>query len=209
MFSLYVEKNLISILRKEPVTSGSVNVYPVHYEFSPDWDGLTRTAVFRAGDRQISVPLPESGECTIPKEVLRKPQIQLYAGVYGCKGAEIILPTQWAYLGTVLPGAAPGQDDQPPYDLVALEQALEGKGDALGYTPEGELGLYSGDKLLSAVPVAEGGGEGGVSDHRLLSHRGAEEQHPIQAISGLQAELDRIPEPVEALTNFELEELLA
>ena len=36
---------------------------------------------------------------------------------------------------------------------------LDSKGDTLAYTEKGELGLYSGDKLLSSVPVA--GGEGG------------------------------------------------
>ena len=58
------------------------------------------------------------------------------------------------------------------------------------------------------MPVAGGGGEGSLPDHRLLSHRDAEKQHPITAIDGLEGELSRIPEPVEALTNFDLEVLL-
>lgn len=45
-------------------------------------------------------------------------------------------------------------------------------------------------------------------DHRNLSGRDAENQHPISSISDLQNQLDRIPKPIEALTNFELEELL-
>lgn len=53
-----------------------------------------------------------------------------------------------------------------------------------------------------------GGGEGGTSDHRALDNRDAAEQHPIGSISGLADELSRIPEPVEALTNEELEGLL-
>ena len=51
-------------------------------------------------------------------------------------------------------------------------------------------------------------GESGTTDHRQLSNRDAEAQHPIGAISGLEAELERIPEPVEALTNTKLEEML-
>lgn len=47
-----------------------------------------------------------------------------------------------------------------------------------------------------------------TTDHRELSHRDAPEQHPIGAIGGLLQELARIPEPVEALTNTELEEML-
>lgn len=45
-------------------------------------------------------------------------------------------------------------------------------------------------------------------DHRSLSHRDAENQHPITAIEGLKEVLERIPKPTEALTNAELEELL-
>lgn len=48
----------------------------------------------------------------------------------------------------------------------------------------------------------------GTTDHRELSERDAEGQHPIQSIIGLEEELNRIPEPVEALTNSELEEIL-
>lgn len=44
--------------------------------------------------------------------------------------------------------------------------------------------------------------------HERLAGREAEAQHPISAIEGLQNELNRIPAPTEALTNFELEELL-
>lgn len=51
-------------------------------------------------------------------------------------------------------------------------------------------------------------GEGGTTDHRLLTHRDAEGQHPMSSIDGLTEEIKRIPGPVEALTNLELEELL-
>ena len=99
-----------------------------------------------------------------------------------------------------MPGGNPLPED--------WQEALDGKGDTLAYTEEGELGLYSGDKLLSSVPIEGGSGEGGTTDHRRLSHRDALDQHPIASISGLEKELNRIPEPVEALTNTELEEML-
>ena len=58
------------------------------------------------------------------------------------------------------------------------------------------------------MPVSGGGGEGGTADHRLLTHRDAETQHPASAITGLAAELRRIPPPTEAIPNLELEKLL-
>lgn len=158
MFVLYANKTQLSVRKRESVTSGSVNVYPAHFEFSGDWDGLTRTAVFRSGTDTYSVLLDLSGECIIPWEVLTSHGRQLTAGVYGTRGNEIVLPTIWTSLGTILEGAAPGKESRPPTPEL-WEQALNSKGDNLAYTDTGELGLYSGDKLLSSVPVA--GGEGG------------------------------------------------
>lgn len=206
MFLLRAERNKLALLEREPVTSGSVNVYGVSFEFSEDWAGLNKTAVFQAGCVSREVLLGSSGACVVPWEVLRVPGYQLKAGVYGKQGGEVVLPTVWADLGVILEGVPAGGSPPPTPEL--WEQELARKGDGLGYTEEGELGLYSGDKLLSAVPVSGGGGEGGTSDHRFLSNRDAEKQHPIPAIEGLEDELRRIPAPVEPLTNEDLEAIL-
>ena len=65
-------------------------------------------------------------------------------------------------------------------------------------------GAAAGENVPPDVPPS---GEEGM-DHRALHHRDAPEQHPIAAISGLDARLNRIPEPAEALTNSDLEEIL-
>lgn len=202
MFILDAVKNHLSVGKKEPVTSGSVNAYIVCFHFSADWDGLSRVAVFQAGCKEVSILLDSSGECTIPWEVLTESGRFLMVGVCGKRGEKLVLPTIWANLGQVKEGAISGGQAVPPTPEL-WEQALDRKGDRLDYTEDGELGLFSGEKRLSSLPVA-----GGVADHRQLSNREAEEQHPISAITGLEAELKRIPEPIEALTNFDLEEIL-
>lgn len=72
--------------------------------------------------------------------------------------------------------------------------------------------LYVADAAGEGAPFqpapGPGGETSGTTDHRQLSHRDAEGQHPIEAISGLEEEIKRIPAPIEALTNLELEELL-
>lgn len=73
MFHLQANKIYLEVCAKEGVTSGSVNVYTVRFSFNSDWDGLDRTAVFHAGDDQISVVLDDSNECQIPWEVLENP----------------------------------------------------------------------------------------------------------------------------------------
>lgn len=128
MFILYAKKNQLILRQDEPVTSGSVNVYPARFEFSADWDGLTRTAVFRTeGGAAVNVLLDETGECVIPWEVLTTPGARLLAGVYGTCGEELVLPTIWADCGRVQTGAAPGEDARPPtpdvYQQIMAELA--------------------------------------------------------------------------------------
>ena len=96
MFILYASKNQLAVRKKEPVTSGSVEAYTVRLDFSPDWEGLTRTVVFQAGQESRTVLLDEANTCTMPWEVLVKPGILLQTGVWGARGAEEVLPTMWA-----------------------------------------------------------------------------------------------------------------
>ena len=159
MFILYAEKNQLRVRKREPVTSGSVNVYKVRFEFSPDWEGLTRKAVFRAGKESRTVVLNEAGECIIPWEVMQVAGLQLMAGVFGTQDSAV-LPTIWVSLTTVLEGTTTGADAQPPTPDLC-EQELATKGDTLGYTDGGELGLYAGNRLLSSVPF-NGGTGGGI-----------------------------------------------
>lgn len=207
MFILHADKNKLTVCQREPVTSGSVNVYEARFEFSPDWDGLTRTAVFKAGKESRSVLLDETSACVVPWEVLVEPNIPLLVGVCGTRGGEEVLPTVWAGLGIILEGASTGEEARPPTPDLWVQE-LTGKGDALGLDGL-TLKLLAGGKTLSEVELpTPGGGEGGTSDHRLLMGRDAPKQHPIDSIDGLTDKLDRIPEPVEPLTNEDLEEIL-
>lgn len=155
MFELYASKNKLALRQRELLTSGSVNVNAVKFEFSEDWDGLTRTAVFRSGAERRSVLLDETNQCSIPWEVLSAPGQRISAGVCGTLGGDTVLPTVWADLGVVLAGAAPGEDARPPTPEL-WRQELERKGDALAYDGL-DLSLMSGDKTLSKVPLSGGG----------------------------------------------------
>lgn len=158
-FILYADKNKLIVRKRGPLTSGSVGVYPVRFEFSTDWEGLSRTAVFQADGEPVRMLLDESGACGIPREVLVKPGVRLKAGVYGVQGGEIVLPTIWADLGEILRGVTMPDGGTYPPTPELWEQALNGKGDALEYDGL-NLSLLAGDKKLSTVQIA--GGEGGV-----------------------------------------------
>lgn len=169
MFSFTVQKNKISVTQTETMTSGSVNVYLAKFEFSEDWSDLDKIAVFRSGSTVVDILLPENGECMVPWTVLTSPKA-IYVGVYGTHGNDIVLPTNWASMGTIIEGVKPGFESESPTDPPQVTT--------------------------------------GVSDHRQLTHRDAEGQHPINSISGLSEALDRIGDPIEPLTNLDLEELL-
>ena len=109
---------------EEVLVSGSVFVYPVKFRFDADWDGLTKTAVFRAGSTAISVVPDAEGECKIPWEVLVEPWYVLEVGVYGTRDGVLVLPTIWAELGTIREGAELGANTQGPTPNV-YQQLIE------------------------------------------------------------------------------------
>ena len=156
MFQFYASKNHLTVRQKEIAVSGSVNIYRAQFHFSAAWEGLTRTAVFQSFGEPVSVLLDETGECVIPWEVLTKSGVRLRAGVYGTRGGDVVLPTFWADCGSILEGVTTGAPTRPPVPDL-WEQKLAGKGDKLEYDGL-NLSLMSGDKPLSTVQVAGGGG---------------------------------------------------
>lgn len=153
MFELYADKNKLTLLERESVTSGSVNVYLARFEFSEDWEGLKRVAVFQASDKTRNVLLGPGGTCVIPWELLQRPEYQLKAGVYGELDGEIVLPTIWENLGVILEGVPTNGEGARPPTLELWEQELAKKQDTL----HGELTQLVGfDAQGNAVPVDAG-----------------------------------------------------
>ena len=111
------------------IYSNSVGIYSIDFEFSPEWDGWGKTAVFQAesGDA-IEVPI-SGGSCVIPWEVLQTAG-RLKIGVYGTHG-EDVMPTAWSDTLIVRQGTPSGEHGIPPtpgiYELII--EALEGKVD--------------------------------------------------------------------------------
>lgn len=148
MFILSANKVCLNVEAREPVTSGSVNAYEVQFKFSADWDGLDRTAVFAAGEEQVSVVLDSSNTCVIPWEALQSPRRELRAGVYGTKGGELVLPTVWASLGTIREGCSPGENAQPPTPDVygqILAAANRAEQTAQSVRDDADAGVFDGE----------------------------------------------------------------
>lgn len=160
MFLLKANKNRLEVMEKELVTSGSVNVYLVSFQFNEDWEGLSRIAVFSAGNVTISLPLDETNQCQIPWEVMECPKLSLMAGVYGMREGAIVLPTIWASLGIIRPGVTTGAEPSPPtpdaYQKVLAE---------IGNLED----LTTADKssLVAAINEIHETGGGGGTNYRI------------------------------------------
>lgn len=134
------------------ITSGTAGL-PVIFTFDNQWNGLSKTAVFRAGCVQkIRESLED--ETTVPWEVLKKPGVWLSIGVYGVdESGTVVIPTIWANVCSIQVGVSP--DGDPGIDpTLPVWQRLLGE--------VGNLSLLRTTKkedLVSAINEAYGEGE--------------------------------------------------
>lgn len=143
--------------RLEPLTSGMVGA-KVAFALSPDFDGLTVTAVFTNGAVTKDVLNP-GDECFIPPEVLETAGKTVKVGIYAVRGSELVIPTVYAPIGVVLPGADPSGDTSTSAALPVWAQieAMIGSLD--------DLTTESKNNLVDAINEAAqtGGGSASIS----------------------------------------------
>lgn len=107
-----------------PVTAGAVGI-PVNFTFDKSWEGLTKTAVFRAGDLTVD-KLDMDASATLPAAVTAKVGCTLQIGVYGASAdGTVVIPTVWAEAGVILPGADPSGDETTDPALPVYQQLLQ------------------------------------------------------------------------------------
>ena len=156
MIPLSVQGHTISAQNLEPLISGEVNSHLLRFTFSPEWEGLLKTAVFTNGETTVDVPAAswEDGGCAIPYEVLEKPWLFVSVGVEGRRGTQLVLRTTPLRLGHVSPSLSPcghgAQELTPPVWQVIL--------DCIG-DPE-ELETENREDLVSAINELAAGGCG-------------------------------------------------
>lgn len=144
MITIYVHKTRAQAELDAPVTSGSVG-REVQFQFSDDWDGLVKTAVFETNNYKETATVTESGTLAIPEDVLAYPGFQLRIGVIGktADGATVI-PTVYADCSMIKPGAStvpvgtpptPSQAEQLQAQIDELrEQGVGGGGGGISTT---------------------------------------------------------------------------
>lgn len=142
-----------------PVTCGMVGL-PVQFSFDESWDGLIKTAVFRAGGLTMdAVNIQE--KTLLPWEVLEKKSCTLHIGVYGTNAdGTLVMPTVWAEAAVIQPGADPTGDEsavptQNVYQqILAMEQ--EAVNTAQSVRQDADAGMFDGEKGDKGDPGEKG-----------------------------------------------------
>lgn len=94
----------------------------------------------------------------------------LYAGVYGTKDGEIVLPTMSANLGQIYQGTEPGESAQPPTPSV-YEQLLADIGNLDELDTQTKASLVAAINEVYATGGGGGGGAGNVSSPEISTIR--------------------------------------
>ena len=143
----------------ELLTAGMSTAVTVQFVFSPEWDGLTKTAVFSNGKTTVDVLAAnwDGDTVPVPHEVLAVPGRHARVGVYGADESGVVLPSVWVSLGKVQPGADPSGDTSADPSLPVWAQLQKQIGDL------DDLKTYNKGNLVDAINEARssGGGSGG------------------------------------------------
>lgn len=116
-----VSGSAAAVTKGQPVVAGTVGL-PVKFSFDEGWTELEKTAVFRVNGTVMD-QIHITAETVVPWELLTKPGCRLWCGVYGCSsGGKVQLPTVWADLGVVEPGAEPSGDVSAEPTLPVWQQ---------------------------------------------------------------------------------------
>jgi len=150
----------------EPLTVGMSKAVPVKLTMSADWDGLAKTAIFKAGTTQIDVTDAAWVDATtvfVPPEVLTKAGSRVQFGLYGTDSDDaIVIPTIWVNLGKVQPAPDPSGDPTTDPTLPVWAQLQGEMIDGAEIDAEGHLilTLHNGETIDAGSAVGPQGPAG-------------------------------------------------
>ena len=160
MFTVLCKKACAETVCHRPLlTAGMANAETIKFNFSADWDTLTKTAVFTDGKVTIDVLQSRwltGNTVTIPHEILTTAGRTARVGVYGADESGVVLPTVWVSLGKVQPGADPSVDASTDPTLPVWAQLQEIIGDLNNLTTTDKENLVAA--INEAAKTSSGGG---------------------------------------------------
>ena len=135
---VYCDGTRIRCLHEIKLTIGMSGA-PVEFDFSSEWDGLGKTAVFTC-DGTKDVILDAEGKAVVPHEILTTPGMDVVVGVYAVRedGTTWPAPTPLCRIGRVETGADPSGDESYPPTPDVGEQAVAAASKALEAAAEAQ-----------------------------------------------------------------------
>ena len=125
MIKIEIHSTRAAIRYQEPLTVG-LRGAKVRFSFGSPWEGLSKIAVFRQGEKTVTVA-DVGEEVIIPWEVLTQPGSPVQIGVYGRDSTgTVAIPTVWTETAAVRPGADP-EGDPSTEPTPGLWEQLQGK----------------------------------------------------------------------------------
>lgn len=207
-----VTGNIARIIEKPSrITSGTVGL-PAEFTFDSQWEGLSKTAVFR-GSHVIKNVESLGTETIVPWEVLEKPGAWLSVGVYGTNAdGTVVIPTTWANVSPVTTGVDPDGDPSTDPTLPVWQLLLNEVGNLPGLRTEAKENLV--EAINEAYYTALTGGDGGaitISEVTLRSSAWVGTESPysqVVTINGVTpySKVDLLPS-VEQLAVFHNKDL--
>lgn len=156
---VYCNGTRIKCLQQMELTVGMVGA-EVEFDFSEEWDGLGKLAVFRSdGSRDVIVD--ENGVAVVPHEILATPGMDVEVGVYAVRedGTTWPAPTPFCKLtrNGIAEGADPSGDESYPPTPEVGEQAVAMAGAALAAAEEAKAMAEGAVKSVNNVKPDENG----------------------------------------------------
>ena len=156
---VYCNGTRIKCLQQMELTVGMVGA-EVEFDFSEEWDGLGKLAVFRSdGSRDVIVD--ENGVAVVPHEILTTPGMDVEVGVYAVRedGTTLPAPTPFCKLtrNGIAEGADPSGDESYPPTPEVGEQAVAMAGAALAAAEEAKAMAEGAVKSVNNVKPDENG----------------------------------------------------
>ena len=160
------------------------------------WQGLRKTVVFRSAFTKDVIT--DDNVVTIPAEVVSKPNVVLYVGVYGVDSdGKLAIPTLWAKLGVIWDATDPSGDESTnpalPVWAEILDKANTAEHIAQSLRQDAEAGRFDG------AP-----GDDGHTPEKGVDYFTADEVAEIEAGAAekLKPELSKVKDDLDIVNIF-------
>lgn len=177
--------NRLAAVERWPGTSGQVESYYVSFDLAtPDWDGLTVTAVFTDGTISKDVlDIKDGAPVPVPHECMATVGRAVSVALYGTDGKSVVLTTTYARLFRTDKGADPADDTSTAPALPVWAQIQADMGDL------SDLDTEDKSTLVAAINEAaqSGGGGGGAGTAVLYTPQTLTEEQQTQARENIAA----------------------